>query len=79
MTPIDLAAERDKRNGPESDHVRRDGFGRPLFRYALSYQMGDSSWCTHVWAYSMEDAADRVAAMRSSLTLDGQVYSTVPL
>lgn len=76
--PIDLAAERDKREQPDPQFVRQDDYGRKLFLFLLSYEMGGSRWCAEVWAYDFDDAATRVAAMRGSLTLDGQAFETVP-
>jgi hypothetical protein len=70
---IDLAAERDKRNGPDAEHVRKDDFGRTLYRYLLSYEMDGETWGgVDVWAYSMDDAQKRVDAMRATVKLDGQ-------
>jgi hypothetical protein len=75
---IDLNAERSKRDQPDPEFVRKDDFGRPLYTFLLSYEMGGSQWCAEIWAYSFEDAEARVAAMRESLKVDGQAYSTVP-
>jgi hypothetical protein len=75
--PIDLSAERDKRTGPDAEHVRKDEFGRPLFRFLLSYEMDGEMWGgVDVWAYSMDDAQRRVDAMRASARLDGQAMRT---
>lgn len=75
--PIDLTAERNRRTGPDAEHVRKDDFGRPMYHFALSYDMADGQWCAGIWAYSMEDAQARVDAMRASLRLDGQVMKIV--
>jgi hypothetical protein len=74
----DLTAERNKREQPDPEFVRKDDFGRPLYTFLLSYEMDDSRWCAEIWAYSFEDAEARVAAMRESLKVDGQAFSTVP-
>lgn len=78
MDVIDLNAERSKREQPDPQFVRQDDFGRPLYEFLLSYRMDEKSWSITVWAYSFEDAGNRVAAMRESLKLDGQLYGRVP-
>jgi len=78
MSVIDISVARASRDKPDSDCVRRDDDGRELGLYALSYSMGRSTWSLEVWAYSMEDADNRVAAIRESLTLLGQVHSIIP-
>jgi len=75
---IDLTAERNKRAAPDPEFVRRDGFGRPMYVFLLSYEMGGSSWCTEVWAYDIADAENRVAGMRGSLKVDGQLFERTP-
>ena len=75
---IDLAQERDNRNGPDAEFRKQDDFGRPMFLYGLSYEMDGSEWAMEVWAYSQEDAENRVRAMRDSLTLFGQIYRRIP-
>lgn len=77
-TPIDLSSERNKRSEPSAEHVRRDGFGRPLFRFLLVYSMDDSEWVTDVWAYDADDACQRVDAMKASLRVVGQAHATIP-
>jgi hypothetical protein len=76
--PIDLAAERNKREQPDPEFVRKDEYGRPLFTFLLSYEMGGSQWATEIWAYDFDDAEARVAAMRESLKVDGKLFTTVP-
>lgn len=76
---IDLGAFRDRRDGPDPDLVATDEYGRKLFTYLLSYDFDGGQYSTQVWAYSMEDAAARVEAMRASLRLDGQAFHRVPV
>lgn len=73
---IDLQSSRKDMDKPEDDHVRKDDFGRPRFRFLLEYEMDGSVWGCDFWAYSMDDAKERVAAMRASLMLVGQVHAT---
>ena len=76
--PISLDAVRAARGQPEADLVRKDGFGRPMFCFLLEYTMGGDEWGHKLWAYSEDDARARVAAMRESLVLRGQIFGTVP-
>lgn len=74
---IDLTAERARREKPDAEFTRRDDFGRPMGLFALDYQFGGKDWTTELWAYSAEDAAARVEAMRHSLTVAGQLHEQV--
>ncbi len=75
---IDFAAAFDKRHGPDPEFRSQDAYGRPLYTYHLSYEMDGKEYGTQVIAYSMEDAAARVEAMRASLRLEGQLFSIIP-
>lgn len=77
MSVIDLNAARAVRELPDAEHLDRDQFGRPMYRFALTYEMGEKIWGVEVWAYSFEDAEQRVAAMRASLSVAGQVHSEI--
>ena len=74
---FDLNQARTAREQPDPEHVQRDQFGRPMYRFALAYEMGGKTWGADVWAYSFEDAERRVAAMRASLSVTGQVHAEV--
>jgi len=78
MSIVDLNAERNKRERPDPEHVMTDEFGREMFEFICDYTMDGSKWGVHIWAYSQEDAENRIAAMRDSLTFAGQIYCTVP-
>jgi hypothetical protein len=78
MSIIDLAKERDRRDGPDADCLRKDDYGRDLLLFALEYNMGGATWALEVWAYSWEDAENRVAAMRESLAISGQIQAIIP-
>lgn len=75
---IDLSTERNKRAAPDAEFVRQDDYGRPMYTFLLSYEMDGSGWSTEVWAYDVEDAEKRVAAMRESLKVDGQIFASFP-
>lgn len=84
MSIVDLKAEREKRDGPEPDCIRSDGYGRKLFRFGLTYQMDSAEalnggrWSIDLWAYSREDAEARCAAMRETLEVGGQIIARIP-
>lgn len=75
---IDLTAERNQRTHPDPEFACQDDYGRKLYLYALGYEFDGCQWAAEVWAYSQEDAEGRVAAMRQSLTLHGQIYARIP-
>jgi hypothetical protein len=75
---IDLTAERNAREQPDDGFVSLDEYGRTLFTFMLEYEMDGATYGTRVIAYSMEDAENRVVAMRESLIVKGQVYSMIP-
>ena len=74
---IDLNAERNKREQPDSEFVRHDDFGRPVYLFLLNYQMDGASWSADIWAYDMEDAQRRVDAIAKTVTVLGQAYTAV--
>lgn len=75
---IDLNERRNAAERPDPEFVRKDDFGREMFCFALSYDLGDRQFGTNIWAYDLNDAEAKVAAMRESLRLDGQLYSSIP-
>ncbi|MCO5129753.1 MAG: hypothetical protein M9932_04215 [Xanthobacteraceae bacterium] len=77
MSVINLDQARAAREQPDADHIQQDQFGRPMYRFALSYEMGGKEWGSEVWAYSFDDAEHRVAAMRESLSVAGQVHCEI--
>lgn len=55
-----------------------DDDGRKNYLFTCSYKdkkLG-SRFVLNIWAYNMKDAERRVRAIKKSLRLDGQVYST---
>lgn len=75
---IDLNERRNAAERPDPEFIRKDDFGREMFSFALSYNMGDATFGINLWAYDLADAEAKVAAMRESLRIDGQVYCVVP-
>lgn len=78
MAIIDLNERRNAKERPNADCVMVDDDGAPLYRYALEYSVEHSRWSAEIWAYSMEDAQNRVDAMRQSLVLLGQTHAIIP-
>ena len=77
--PIDLNAERNKREEPDPEFVKKDDFGRPMQCYLVNYEMDGEEWGgVQVWAYSMDDAAKRVEALRTTAKLMGQAMRCQP-
>lgn len=75
--PIDLNAERNRREAPDPEHVRKDDFGRPMGRFTCSYLLDDGmEWNFDIWAYDFEDAERKLAGIRASAKVDGQVFET---
>ncbi len=77
MNVVSFPRVRERRDEPDCTFVSTDADERRLYRFALQYEMDGKSWATDIWAYSSKDAEDRVAAMRRSLTLCGQLYAEV--
>jgi hypothetical protein len=71
MDIIDFSAEKGKRINSSDPNVMADDKGVPLYRFLLSYRHNGAKWAYEIWAYSRDDAAQRVEAMRESLVLDG--------
>ena len=79
MTPIiNLAAEREARNGPDRNCIRIDADGRALHLFALTYWLDERPMCLNLWAYDAVDAENRVAAMRETLVVAGQMVAREP-
>lgn len=72
--PIDFTERRNHRDiGRE--HICRDERGRPMYEYLVQYEFeGKTLSDCNIWAYSEEDAERRVAAIRSTLELKGQLF-----
>lgn len=77
--PINLAAERNKREAPDPEFVRKDDFGRPMYAYCVSYDMDDKQWGgVTIWAYDFDEAIRRLDALRQSGRVDGQLMGHIP-
>jgi len=75
---IDLSTERNARERPSPDYIRKDDYGREMGLFSLEYWMDDAEWTINLWAYSFDDAEKRVSAMRESLQVSGQIHEVIP-
>lgn len=79
MTVIDIKQYRAAQERPDLDHVSQDQWGRDIFRFAVEYphlakQSGENrTWTATIWAYSFQDAEDRLEAIRQHGVVAGQV------
>nr|WP_155888855.1 hypothetical protein [Inquilinus limosus] len=70
------------REPPDAEHVSCDQWGRPMFRFTVEYPHLTTPsgrgriWTAVIWAYDEEDAEARLAAIRNSGRLAGQVLET---
>lgn len=67
----------ERRDGPDVEHVWRDGSGVKWFRFAFSYDFEGREFVVEVWARDRGDADARLEALRATGRVDGQVYATV--
>ena len=74
----DLAAERNRRAQPDPEFVRQDDYGRPVYCFGVEYRFNDRTYSFQLWAYSWEDAEAKVASIRESGKVFGQLYSQAP-
>lgn len=80
MTIVDLAAAREQRNAPHSDHVYIDANGAQWFEYDIAYrdpQTGTRFRFT-IWATDAIDAQRRIECVKTSAEVAGQIYATYP-
>lgn len=82
---VNLAAFKAKQDEPDPEFVRKDDLGRPLYCYTADYSFDSASmpeekgtYSIQFWAYSVEDAMAKIAAMRESLTYKGQIHAQIP-
>jgi len=48
----------------------------PWYRFTCSYRHEGREFCFDIWAMSQVDAEERMTALRSTATVDGQVMAT---
>lgn len=74
---IDLNERRNENERPDGAFIHRDESGREMFTFCLSYDLEGRRYGTTIIAYDWDDAQAKVSAMRESLRLDGQLFTTV--
>jgi len=75
---IDLADERDKRDGPDPECRTTDQYGRPMFMFSFDYRYENKDYSLSFWAYDQADAEARIAALKETAEYSGQIYSIIP-
>lgn len=76
--PIDLNERRNAKAQPDPENIRKDDFGRPLYRFLLEYEHDGAKWGLDLWAYDMADAEAKAASISNGVTVVGQAFGTVP-
>lgn len=59
---------------PNADAISYDDHNRPMYLYTIKYRHEDHTYESDIWAYSAEDAEGRLAEIRKSGTISGQVF-----
>ncbi|KGM36171.1 hypothetical protein [Inquilinus limosus] len=58
---------------PAVEHVSQDQWGRPMYRFAISYDhLPNRTWTADIWAYNQADAEARLEAIRNNGVIAGQ-------
>ena len=78
--PINLADRRAAREAPDADCIRKDEYGRPLYRFGFEFRHFDGDeYGFDVWAYDMPSAEEIAASINANgVRLVGQLFATVP-
>jgi hypothetical protein len=77
--PIDLNQRRAARERPDAEFVAKDDFGRPLYTFGYSFDHSDGkTYGFRFVAYDFEDAEAKLASIRGTARLDGQIFTEVP-
>jgi len=76
---INLAEIRARDLEPDPDCVCEDAEGIPLYCFAIDYRHGGHSFTLTLWAYSWEDADERLKAIRATGAVVGKIVSVTPL
>lgn len=78
-TIVDLSKARSDREKPDPECIVKDEFGRPWYAFLVEYDDADGKqFGFQIFALDADDAQRRVDAIRASLRLKGQVFSTIP-
>jgi hypothetical protein len=55
--------------------------GKPVkwFKFSCSFQSGDKDYGFEIWALDAEDAERRLADLKATAIMDGQLFSQIPV
>ena len=62
---------------PNADCIMYDDDNCPMYLYTIRYHREDGTYESDIWAYSQEDAERRLAEIRKSGTISGQVFGRI--
>ena len=63
---------------PDGDCRMVDEQGVEWFLFAVDFTHDDKNWACEIWATDFADAEAKVASLRVTATLGGQVFGRVP-
>lgn len=76
---IDLQQKRAAREQPDDSCVRHDEYGRPLYLFGYEFEHSDGKpYGFDFWAYDWKDAEEKLASIKASARIVGQIFGTVP-
>ncbi|MFS8057139.1 hypothetical protein QD357_30720 [Rhizobium sp. BR 317] len=73
MTVIKFSKAWREESNPEAEFRIVDDFGQHMFRFLAEYEFDGRIFSISFWAHDITDAERRVACMRGSLNLQGQI------
>lgn len=76
MSILSFTDAHDKRHGPDPEHIWNGPDGERWLRYLCEFEHDGEQYSFEIWAKDNEDAERRVASLRASSVLMGQVYET---
>ncbi|WP_454855623.1 hypothetical protein [Rhizobium binxianense] len=74
MTVIKFPRSWREESSPEAEFRTVDRLGRHMFCFLADYELDGRVFGISYWAYDIGDAERRLAHMRNSLTLRGQIF-----
>ena len=64
---------------PDLEHIAQSPSGETYYRFSVVYDHEDAECCVDIWAKCFADAERRLAALKRTARLDGQIYRTIPM
>lgn len=65
------------KNGPDAEFKFQDDKGLLWYTYVASFEFGPDTFTFTFWATDIDDAAEKLKALRANAKLDGQVARIV--